>query len=412
MTGRVTPARASEGGGAARAAASREASQGKRVLDKKMSGELQTGLATIGVPVYNAARYLRGALDALLAQDYPDFELIISDNCSTDETGEICREYAARDPRVRLYRAERNMGPIWNFLRVYKLARGEFFMWAAYDDLRHPQYLSRCVEALHANPRAIACFSGFKLINEDGDDVTDVFPGRVVQPVGATAAERIRALAQSTYWIDIYALFRTPALEGSSIESPIWGADVVALCELCLKGDVVSVPEPLFSYRVFSAKTVDEMVKHIDPQGGVPASWNHLAVEMINSVWRAPLRFAEQLKLSALVFKEMCLRNAALNVEIRTEGLRYVRRVFSSGHHLCALQMVILLTTFRSLLALRRLWLLRPTLLSGSRVRRAESSLRRPQLGPPDDATPAQGRAQGGANASQEAGPTRFESPR
>src|SRR5688500_15798471 len=163
---------------------------GELGLDKKLE-ELQIGLASIGMPVYNAARYLREALDALLAQDYPDFELIISDNCSTDETSEICREYAARDSRISFHAAARNMGPIWNFKRVYELARGEFFMWAAYDDLRHPQYLSRCVEALRAHPRAVMCCTGFKVINEHGDDVTGIFPGRNIQPVGTTIEERI-----------------------------------------------------------------------------------------------------------------------------------------------------------------------------------------------------------------------------
>ena len=95
------------------------------------------------------------ALESLVAQDYADFEIIISDNASQDETETICREYAARDSRIRYYRAERNMGPVWNAVQVYQAARGEYFMLAAHDDLRHPQYLSRCVAELDRNPRAL-----------------------------------------------------------------------------------------------------------------------------------------------------------------------------------------------------------------------------------------------------------------
>jgi glycosyltransferase involved in cell wall biosynthesis len=89
-------------------------------------------LVSIGMPVYNGENFLRLALSSLLAQDYPHFELIISDNASDDGTEEICREYQAHDRRIRYLRHRENRGSPWNFAFV---ARGDYFMWAAHDDL-------------------------------------------------------------------------------------------------------------------------------------------------------------------------------------------------------------------------------------------------------------------------------------
>jgi len=105
-------------------------------------------LVSIGLPVHNAARYLHEAVDSLLGQDYPNVEVIVSDNASVDATQQICMEYAARDDRLLYHRVERNMGAVWNFTRVFELARGEYFMWAAFDDIRDPRYVGACVAAL------------------------------------------------------------------------------------------------------------------------------------------------------------------------------------------------------------------------------------------------------------------------
>ncbi len=113
----------------------------------------------IGMPVYNAENYLQGALDSLLAQDYGDFDLLISDNASTDRTQEICLDYTARDRRVRYQRNGRNIGAADNFNRVLEPACGKYFMWAAHDDYKSgrsrstvSQGISFCREHLWAAP--------------------------------------------------------------------------------------------------------------------------------------------------------------------------------------------------------------------------------------------------------------------
>ena len=92
-------------------------------------------LVSIGLPVYNGDTSLRAALDCLLAQDYPNIELIISDNASTDTTPKICEEYSQNENRIKYFRSKENHGAIWNFNRVFELSAGKYFMWAAYDDI-------------------------------------------------------------------------------------------------------------------------------------------------------------------------------------------------------------------------------------------------------------------------------------
>src|ERR1700693_4622631 len=109
-------------------------------------------MVSIGLPVYNGEVYLRQALDSILAQTFSDFELVISDNASTDSTEVICREYAAVDSRIRYRRQTRNRGVTWNFRQVVLLSSGKYFLWTSCDDLLAPNYVERCIEVLENDP--------------------------------------------------------------------------------------------------------------------------------------------------------------------------------------------------------------------------------------------------------------------
>src|SRR5262245_47240509 len=120
---------------------------------------VSTPSVSVGVPVYNGERYLPAALDAALGQPYDDFELIVCDNASTDQTASICRAYAARDSRIRYFRTDVNIGPNPNFNRTLQLARAPLFKWAAHDDLVAPDHLRACVTQLQETPDAVLCQS-------------------------------------------------------------------------------------------------------------------------------------------------------------------------------------------------------------------------------------------------------------
>lgn len=289
-------------------------------------------LVSIGLPVYNGERYLRQTLDSLLGQDYGNLELILSDNASTDSTAAICQEYAARDARVRYYRLRRNVGAVQNFRHVFRQAHGPYFMWAAFDDLRDPLYVSACVTALEARPDAVACCTGLRLIDEDGQPVDEAAWTHGIRPVGRSAWQRVQAIAQATYWYDFYALTRTQQLAQTRLPLPVWGYDVVVLLELCLRGPVLLVPQPLFAYRVFTHKTQQDLARGLESgqvAGAVPVSWGRMILEMTRSIWRAPLPTATKLRLTLPFLWEFCGRNAVVSSFIQAEGAAAVRRALT-----------------------------------------------------------------------------------
>ena len=93
---------------------------------------------SIGLPVCNGEEYPSARIGSLLQQDFEDFEIVVSDNASTDGTAEICMKYAEKDKRLRYYRNDSNIGAGPNYRRVFELSRGEFFKWCAHDDIRKP----------------------------------------------------------------------------------------------------------------------------------------------------------------------------------------------------------------------------------------------------------------------------------
>ena len=289
------------------------------------------------MPLYNSAQYVREALDALLAQDYPNFELIISDNASTDATEDICREYAARDGRIRYARAESNMGAVWNFRRVFELSRGEYFMWASFDDLRAPQYLSRCVAALEARPEAVMCCTDIQIIDEDGRAVAEVDFPLGSRMAGRDVWQRVRAIARSLYWYDFYGLMRRRVLAATRLPQPSWGFDVVLMMEMCLRGEVLLVPEKLFFYRVIKGKTGQQAAATLGPannaRGRVSINWGQMVAELWRGIRVSPLRWSEKLTLALRFFLNFCVRNPVVRIGLYHEGLSGVFSAWRNGQY-------------------------------------------------------------------------------
>jgi glycosyltransferase involved in cell wall biosynthesis len=297
------------------------------------------------MPLYNAERYVREALDALLAQDYENFELIISDNASTDATESICREYAARDGRIRYGRAESNMGAVWNFRRVFELARGEYFMWAAFDDLRAPEYVSRCVAALESRPDAVMCCTGIQIIDEAGRDIEEADFPLGIRMSGRRAATRVRAIARSLYWYDFYGLMRRGVLAATRLPQPTWGFDVILMLEMSLRGEVLLVPEKLFFYRVIKGKTGEQAAATLgaaNARGPMSVNWGRLAVELLRSIWLSPLRPAEKFALVVPFFVNYCVRNPVVRMGLYSEGLSGAADAWRNGRYRLSLGLLLI----------------------------------------------------------------------
>jgi glycosyltransferase involved in cell wall biosynthesis len=199
---------------------------------------------SIGMPVYNAQRYLAGTLDSILGQTFRDFELVISDNGSSDRTEQICREYASRDGRIRYYRNDVNRGAAWNHNRVLDLSRGEYFKWNSYDDRLAPEFLEKCVDILDRAPEVVLCFS--KFVDVDGSGKSS----RPRNPVGVgllRAHERFRELIRyGNSCEEVYGVIRMGVLRKTPAIAPYAASDKVLLGELGLHGAFAAVPEVLF----------------------------------------------------------------------------------------------------------------------------------------------------------------------
>lgn len=203
---------------------------------------------TIGLPVYNGDQFLAEAIDTLLAQTFSDFELIISDNASTDGTEAICRDRAARDPRIRYFRSDTNRGAMWNFNRVVELARGEYFKWAAHDDKHEPTYVERCVEVLDRDPSVVLACT--RLIDIDENDVRKPVDVPHLRWDSPRPNVRFRALANPHHRCEsVFGVIRTQELRKTMLLSDYAGCDRVLLAQIALAGKFYEVPEILFLHR-------------------------------------------------------------------------------------------------------------------------------------------------------------------
>lgn len=202
-------------------------------------------LVSIGLMVYNGGRFLRGTLDSLLSQTFTNFELIISDNASTDETSAISVEYAARDPRIRYYRAERNMGAGWNTRRVVSLATAKYFKLAAHDDRCEPAFLERCVEALERDPKLVLAYPLARIVDENGAFVENYdWPVRTDSPDPTVRFHDL--LLNDHLCLQFFGVIRLDALRRLPPPGSYVNSDGVILAQLGVLGAFHEVPERLF----------------------------------------------------------------------------------------------------------------------------------------------------------------------
>ena len=232
--------------------------------------EKQQIRVSIGLPVYNGEEYLSETLDSLLSQTLEDFELIISDNCSQDSTPKICSEYTSRDKRIRYYRQMENLGAIWNHNHVFTLARGKYFKWAAYDDICHPSFLSRCVEVLDEDPTTVWCHTQSSKIDHHGENLSSTV-GKNCDPEHSSDAghprryyrsgqphKRFLGVLLGTNWcVDCYGLFRKNILDQTRMLLPCFGAEKVLIGEVSLLGRYQEIPETLFFQRIHSQSSIN-----------------------------------------------------------------------------------------------------------------------------------------------------------
>jgi glycosyltransferase involved in cell wall biosynthesis len=253
---------------------------------------------SIGLPVYNGEQFLGEALDSLLGQTYKDFELIISDNASTDGTADICLRYAEQDSRIRYVRQARNIGLIPNHDFVVEEARGELFKCAAYDDLYGRELLAQCIEALDADPDAVLAHSWSVMIDESGT-VLGTF-GSGVAMDSLNAPDRFRNVLFDGCHDYEYGVTRTRSLRRMMRRGSYHHADRMFNAELALYGRFQLVPDWLYFRREHSGnppQTVRDRCATFDPRRA--DKWRHPAVRLYGEYLWAYMRAIKKAPLSA-----------------------------------------------------------------------------------------------------------------
>jgi glycosyltransferase involved in cell wall biosynthesis len=267
-------------------------------------------LASVGLPVYNGAAYLAEALEALLAQELDEFELIVSDNASTDDTESICRSFAARDPRVRYIRHPVNRGLVWNHRYVLDRATGRYFAWANHDDRHDPAYLARCVAVMEADPDVVYVTGQTVIIDQAGQplrrvpslDIAAASPHRRLREVIGLGCHEYKGQQG-------FGVFRTDALRAVPTISTHVAFDRSLLAELSLHGRLAGVPEDLFFYRSHqqqassSFRTRAELWAWHDPSKAnrVVLPNVRLGLDYLLAVRRAPVEPTERRRCLAVL---------------------------------------------------------------------------------------------------------------
>lgn len=225
------------------------------------------------MPIYNGARYVTESLQSILDQTFTDFELLISDNASTDATESICRGFAERDHRVVYSRNAINLGATANYNRVIELARGKYFRHAAHDDILAPTNIERCVDVLEHSSDVVLAYPRLIIMDENGAEtgrrehsleLEDVRPSK-------RFAKYARLIDEGSMCDPVFGLFRLRTLRTTRLLGAYIAADMILLAEMALRGQIVEVPEYLFFERLHAGgsvqanPTLDDRAAWFDP---------------------------------------------------------------------------------------------------------------------------------------------------
>ncbi len=258
---------------------------------------------SVGMPVYNGENYMVEAIESVMAQTLGDFEFVICDNASTDRTEEICRDYAARDPRIRYVRNRINLGGGPNNNRVFELSSAPYFKVHNHDDVMHPEFLDRCVEVLDQEPDVVVAFPNTVDIDPQGRVIKEWEP----RPDLCSASPSERCWDALRFGDEPHALFgvmRADVLAQTGLMGSSPSADKVLLAELAMRGRFAEVPKPLFLHREHPLRSVHAAgIGHAsmawwDPRmvGALKFPYWRMFGNLARAIQRVPLTRAERLR--------------------------------------------------------------------------------------------------------------------
>lgn len=292
---------------------------------------------SFGVPVRNGADSIGRCLESILAQDLEDFEVIVSDNASTDATREVVGRYAQQDARIRLLANPQNLGLIENFNRVARAAGGRYFRWVGADDWIEPRYASTCAAALDDHPDAVAATSYFDLVHPDEHVEYAEYRGEFLEsPSAVRRLERMLWFfrAGPALYEPTYCLLRRDVLIATGLLRIHRKNDWLLSVRLALTGPFVHVPERLFHRRwaAVDARHEEGLARRLHPTryAELRRSSLRLLRGMLGMIDEAPLTPAERWDARRLCIR-FCAGEAGRN--LRRRGRRLRRRIGITRAH-------------------------------------------------------------------------------
>jgi glycosyltransferase involved in cell wall biosynthesis len=271
---------------------------------------------SIGIPVYNGEPFLEESLTSLLNQTFTDFEVIVSDNASTDATQRICEDFASRDGRVKYFRNEVNMGVAYNWNRTFHLASAPLFKWAAHDDVCGVKFLQACVDVLDREPSVVLCYPEGVRIDENGNESGDPIVNPDMSSFNAVA--RFSALMRDPFWAtSLFGVIRREALTRTNLLGNYIANDHVLLAELALRGRFAVADELAFFHRHYvekeqHQKTAKSRAKYAYSTGA-GRRWPRLTLigGYLSAIGESDLTAAEKMRCRAIVARWLLDRTKA-----------------------------------------------------------------------------------------------------
>ena len=287
-------------------------------------------LVSVAMPVYNGEPYIADAIRCVLNQTYNHLELVISDNASTDNTEQICREFAEKDDRVVYVRNSSNIGAAKNYNQAFRRTSGPYFRWHNADDLCSSRLHELCLAVLMDNPDTVLCYGKTVIINGEGKVIEDYDDNLHLRQ--EKASDRFKAFFKQVGLTNvIYGLMRRSAMEKTMLmgNGTFFASDNNFMAEMSLFGKFYELSEPLFSRRMhMQASTLacksDDLLQTFwqgRSQAFVLPHWKK-DIAYLKAVYNAPIDPDQKILLSAFLSRHMLRHHKKLLKDLVQEIYR------------------------------------------------------------------------------------------